>query len=62
MMYEADLQETKKKIIVDIPEDDLLFVKADPKKLSRVFENLISNAINYTYEEAKIKVKAWRED
>ena len=60
MMYEADLQDTKKKIVVEIPEDDFLFVKADPKKLSRVFENLISNAINYTFEEAVIKVKAWR--
>lgn len=62
MMYEADLLETKKKLVVDLPDDDLLFVKADPKKLSRVFENLISNAINYTYDEALITVKAWRED
>ena len=61
MMYEADLQDTKKELIVEIPDDDLLFVKADPKKLSRVFENLISNSINYTYEEARIVVKAWRE-
>ena len=60
MMYEADLQDTKKNIVVEIPDDDLLFVKADPKKLSRVFENLISNAINYTFEEATIVVKAWR--
>lgn len=61
IMYEADLEGTSKQLILDIPENDLLFVKADPKKLSRVFENLISNAINYTYEEAKITVKAWRE-
>ena len=61
MMYSADLQDTKKEIVVELPDDDLLFVKADPKKLSRVFENLISNAINYTYEEARIVVKAWRE-
>lgn len=61
MIYEADLQGTGKKIILDIPDNDLLFVRADPKKLSRVFENLISNAINYTFEEAKIEIKAWRE-
>lgn len=60
MMYEADLNGTQKRLVVDLPEDDLLFIKADPKKLSRVFENLISNAINYTYEEARIEVKAWR--
>ena len=62
MMYEADLADTKKKLVVDLPNEDLLFVKADPKKLSRVFENLISNAINYTYDEAVITVKAWREN
>jgi signal transduction histidine kinase len=62
MMYEADLESTQKELIVELPEDDLLFVKADPKKLSRVFENLISNAVNYTYDEAKITVKAWREE
>ncbi|MBR1798225.1 MAG: hypothetical protein IJ757_09505 [Clostridiales bacterium] len=61
MMYDADLQGTSKSLILDIPDDDLLMVKADPKKLSRVFENLISNAINYTYDEAVITVKAWRE-
>ncbi len=61
MIYEADLIGTSKSISLDIPEDDLLIVKADPKKLSRVFENLISNAINYSFEEAKIEIKAWRE-
>ncbi len=62
MLYEGDLKGTAKKLELDIPEDDLLIVKADPKKISRVFENLISNAINYTYDEALIKVKAWRSD
>lgn len=62
MMYEADLAETKKEFIVDLPDEDLLFIKGDPKKLSRVFENLISNAINYTYDEAKIEVKAYRKE
>ena len=60
MMYSMDLEGTKKHITLDIPEDDFLIVKADPRKLSRVFENLVSNAINYTGEEAQIAVKAWR--
>ena len=62
MLYEGDLRGTDKKLELDIPEDDLLIVKADPKKISRVFENLISNAINYTYDTALIKVHAWRSD
>ena len=60
MMYSMDLEGTKKHITLDIPEDDFLIVKADPRKLSRVLENLVSNAINYTEEEALIAVKAWR--
>lgn len=62
MLYEGDLHGTSKRLTLDLPEDDLLIVKADPKKISRVFENLISNAINYTYDEALIKVRAWRSD
>jgi signal transduction histidine kinase len=59
-MYSLDLEGTGKHLSIDIPEDDLLIVKADPKKFSRVFENLISNSINYTHDEAEIVVKAWR--
>ena len=60
MMYSMDLEGTKKHITLDIPEDDALIVKGDPRKLSRVFENLVSNSINYTGEEALISIKAWR--
>ena len=59
-MYSLDLDGTGKHLSIEIPDDDLLIVKADPKKFSRVFENLISNAINYTNDEASIVVKAWR--
>ena len=41
---------------ITLPEDDFLIVKADPKRLSRVFENLISNAFNYTNEDAVIAI------
>ncbi|MBO4637270.1 MAG: hypothetical protein J5685_09020 [Clostridiales bacterium] len=62
MMYEGDLRGTEKVLKIDLPETDMLMVMADPKKISRVFENLISNAINYTYDEATICIKGWRED
>ncbi len=61
MMYDGEVRGTSKRITLDIPEDDLLIVKADYKKISRVFENLISNSINYTYDDALIQIKAWRE-
>ena len=60
MLYTSDLRNSDKKIVIDMPDDDLLITKADPKRISRVFENLISNAINYSKEEALIEIKAWR--
>ena len=60
VMYSMDLEDTEKHLSLDLPPMDSLIVKADPAKLSRVFENLISNAINYTEAKANIVVKAWR--
>lgn len=60
MMYSMDLEDSGKKLSLDLPIQDSLIVKADPAKFSRVFENLISNAINYTGPEANITIKAWR--
>ncbi len=60
MMYSMDLEDTEKHLTLDLPSRDSLIVKADPAKLSRVFENLISNAINYTGPKADIAISAWR--
>ena len=60
MMYSMDLEDTNKHLSLDVPARDSLIAKADPAKLSRVFENLISNAINYTGPDAQITIKAWR--
>jgi signal transduction histidine kinase len=60
VMYSMDLEDSEKHLSLDLPPRDSLIVKADPAKLSRVFENLISNAINYTGAQANIVVKAWR--
>ena len=60
VMYSMDSEDTEKHLSLDLPPRDSLIVKADPAKLSRVFENLISNAINYTEAQANIVIKAWR--
>ena len=60
VMYSMDLEDTEKHLSLDLPPMDSLIVKADPAKFSRVFENLISNAINYTEPKAEIVVRAWR--
>lgn len=38
-------------------EDDII-INADPDRLARVFDNLLRNAIAYSYENTAIKVKA----
>ena len=60
VMYSMDLEDSEKHLSLDIPSRDSLIVKADPAKLSRIFENLISNAINYTGPQAEIIIRAWR--
>ncbi len=60
VMYSMDLEDSEKKLSLDLPSRDSLIVKADPAKLSRIFENLISNSINYTGPQADIKISAWR--
>lgn len=60
IMYSMDLEDTKKTLSLELPPRDSLIADADPAKISRVFENLISNAINYTGPEASIVIKAWR--
>ena len=60
VMYSMDLEDSEKHLSLELPPRDSLIVKADPAKLSRVFENLISNAINYTNAQANIVIKAWR--
>lgn len=59
-MYEPDVSMKGKTLELDIPEDDYLMADADPNKLVRIFENLISNAMHYTNEDGKIKIKAYR--
>lgn len=47
-----------KKICVDVP--DGLFLNGDADKLSRVFNNILKNAITYSYNDSTIHIKAER--
>ncbi len=50
------LSEKKLDIRIDMPEKILIF--ADSDKLARVFDNLLKNAVNYSYENSIIRVGA----
>jgi len=50
-------EDKKQRLKLDLPEEPLPAVKADPKALESVFDNLISNAIKYTPEEGEVAVR-----
>lgn len=43
------------------PKDEFC-VKADRKKLEIALDNLVNNAIKYSYEKSEVKIEAWREE
>lgn len=62
--FEAKKKKIKINIIFDIKtENDQLFVfKTDPEKVKLILANLISNAINFSFENGAIDIKAWLEE
>lgn len=61
-LYHAECEGTDKLITFSAPEDDDLFIDGDPKKLLRVFENIIVNAMKYTKEDGRIDIICHRYD
>ena len=60
-LYETECRSTGKTISMELPSDDLLNVIGDPNHLIRVLDNLIVNAMRYTYAKGHIDIKAFRE-
>ena len=54
------LKELNKNIIID--KQDTILVFADSDKLSRVFSNLIKNAISYSAENSDIQINLYKEN
>jgi signal transduction histidine kinase len=54
----ARFRSKEQSIQLDLPEEALPLVNADPMALESIFGNLITNAINYTQEGGGIKVIA----
>ncbi|MGV2874965.1 ATP-binding protein [Macrococcus capreoli] len=52
----------KKNIKFDLDFEKDLYVLAEPSKLKQVVINLLSNAINYSYDNATITVKVFQKD
>lgn len=54
------LSSQKKTAVVNVPDDLILWGDAD--KLSRVFNNILKNAIAYSYENCAIEIQAFYQD
>ncbi len=50
------LRDKELEVSLDAPEGIML--RCDPDKLQRVFDNLLRNAVNYSYETSTIRIKA----
>jgi len=59
-LFKIELDEKEHTIEIDLPDTDPLLIMADHKKLSRMVNNLLSNAVNYSKEKAHISISAWR--
>ena len=62
MLYHAECEGTDKQVLFEAPEDDDLLIDGDAKKLLRVFENIIVNAMKYTRENGIIRIICHRYD
>jgi len=61
-LYETECRSTGKTISMDLPLNDPLNVIGDPNHLIRVLDNLIVNAMRYTYDKGHIEIKAFRDN
>lgn len=59
-LYHAECEGTDKTIRFHAPENDDLLIDGDPKKLLRVFENIIVNAMKYTHDDGIIDITCHR--
>lgn len=53
---------TERDNTVLVTADESLMIYADPDKLARVFNNILKNAVAYSYPNTEIHIRAYRED
>ncbi|MCB2191946.1 MAG: response regulator [Deltaproteobacteria bacterium] len=54
-------QSREMELSLDLPQGPLPMLRADPVGLESVFTNLTANAINYSPDGSKVKIRAWCE-
>lgn len=61
-IHNLQTQAKYKNIAIKSEIENDVIIKAHEGKLSQVITNLLSNAINYSYENNKVIVRVYRED
>jgi two-component system sensor histidine kinase VanS len=60
--YEFKPMFDEKNLICELKTDPELYVSCDVNKMQRVFDNLIRNAINYSFENSKVELSLFQKD
>lgn len=58
LIYEFQPMLDVKQLSIDLQADPQLLLRCDPDKLQRVFDNLLRNAVNYSFENSSIRIRA----
>ncbi len=62
LVYEFGPVFDRKKLSAKLSAEEKVMLRCDPDKLSRVFDNLLRNAVNYSYEETLIEIRLITDD
>ncbi len=62
LIYEFGPVFDRKQLSAKLYAEEKVMLRCDPDKLSRVFDNLLRNAVNYSYEETQIEIRLITDD
>ena len=62
LIYEFGPVFDRKQLSAKMYAEEKVMLRCDPDKLSRVFDNLLRNAVNYSYEETQIEIRLITDD
>ncbi len=58
LIYEFQPMLDAKHLTTQLQSEDSIMLRCDPDKLQRVFDNLLRNAVNYSFENSPIRITA----
>ena len=59
--FNSALENASFTLVKKLPKEEI-FIQADGRKLSRVFENLFNNCMKYTMPQTRVYLNVWKEE